>query len=179
MCGGDLIAGQDFAEIGCLYLKFAIVEKNFSRLQFIDFARRDAVPAFNVLKQEHIDNYKVAQNFVEAIHRAFPTNSGTTANLDNTIEYSVFVLSENGLPITPYLQKFLLGSAYRNRLLANIKDQQIIQFFKFTFSDKVNTTLIASTMRRLDLLTFSPTLRASLGQRANILNFRSMWDKGV
>ncbi len=152
--------------------------KSFERLNFIDFARKDAAPAFNVLKQEHINNYQVAQNFLQAIHRAWPSSSSTTA-LDNTTEYSAFVLAECGLPITPYLQRFLLDAQYRNSLLAKIKDQQIIQFFNFTFSDKVNSTLIASTMRRLDLLTFSPTLRHALGQRANILNFRSMWDKNV
>jgi len=146
--------------------------RGFDRLHFIDFNRKDAYPAFNVLRQEHLDNYRVSQNFLESIHRSFPSSSGTTANLDNTIEYSAFVLAENGLPITPYLQKFLLDSAFRARLLAKIKDQQIIQFFDFTFSDKVNSTLIASTMRRLDLLTFSPTLRNSLGASSNILNWK-------
>src|SRR5258708_6568364 len=46
--------------------------KNFERLYFIDFARSDAALAFNVLRQEHSDNYKVASNFLEAIHRTFP-----------------------------------------------------------------------------------------------------------
>ncbi len=152
--------------------------KSFERLQFIDFSRKDAAPAFNVLKQEHINNYKVAQNFLESIHRAWPSSSSTTA-LDTSIEYTAFVLAEHGLPITPYLQRFLLDAQYRNSLLAKIKDQQIIQFFNFTFSDKVNATLIASTMRRLDLLTFSPTLRRSLGAKTNILNWRNLWDKGT
>lgn len=152
---------------------------SLTRLQFIDFARKDAVPAFNVLNQRHINHYTVAQNFLESIHRAFPTNTGTTASLDNTIQYTAFVLAVHGLPITPYLQRFLLDAHYRNSLLATITDQQIIQFFDFTFSDKVNATLIASTMRRLDLLTFSPTLRRSLGAKTNILNWRNLWDKGT
>ncbi len=115
--------------------------KSFERLNFIDFARKDAAPAFNVLKQEHINNYKVAQNFLESIHRAWPSSSSTTA-LDTSIEYTAFVLAEHGLPITPYLQRFLLDAQYRNSLIAKIKDQQIIQFFNFTFSDKVNATSV-------------------------------------
>jgi len=152
--------------------------KSFERLYFLDFARKDAAPGFNVLRQEHIHNYKVAQNIVQSIHRAFPTSTSSTTALDNTIEYSAFVLAECGAPITQ-LQRFLLDAPYRKSFLSRIKDQQIVQFFDFTFSDKVNATLIASTMRRLDLLTFSPTLRGSLGQKTNILNLRGMWDKHV
>lgn len=153
--------------------------KGFEYLHFIDFARPDGLsPAFNVLRQEHIDNYKVAQNILEAIHRAFPSSSGTTAALDNTITYASFVLAENSQPLTQ-LQKFLLDKAFRDSLLVKIKDQQIIQFFDYKFSDKVNSQLIDSTMRRLDLLTFSPTLRQSLGQKENVLNFRKLMDNKV
>src|SRR2546421_7990117 len=68
--------------------------RGFDRLHFVDFNRHDAAIAFNVLKQDHLDNYKVAQNILESIHRAFPTSTGTTAALDNTIEYASFVLAE-------------------------------------------------------------------------------------
>src|SRR2546423_18736 len=82
------------------------------------------------------------------------------------------------LPITQ-LQRFLLDASFRNTLLGKVKDQQIIQFFDFQFSDKVNSNLISSTMRRLDLLTFSPKLRQCLGQKENKLNFRNLWDKNM
>src|SRR5260370_25779004 len=102
--------------------------RGFDRLQFIDFNRQDAAIAFNVLHQEHTDNYTVAQNFLQAIKRAFPSSSGITPALDTTIEYSAFVLAENFQPITQ-LQRFLLDASFRNMLLSNIKDQQITQFF--------------------------------------------------
>src|SRR6266700_5541039 len=47
----------------------------YDRLWLVDYSRADAAIAWNVLKQDHIDNYKVASNIVEAIHRAFPTSS--------------------------------------------------------------------------------------------------------
>src|SRR5215471_11275112 len=149
--------------------------KGFEYLHFIDFAHPDCSPACNVLRCEHIDNYKVAQNILEAIHRAFPTPSGTTAALDSTITYASFVLAENCQPLTQ-LHRFLLDKAFRDCLLAKITDQQIIQFFDYKFPDKVNSQLIDSTMRRLDLLTFSPILRHSLGQKGNVLNFRKLMD---
>lgn len=39
--------------------------------------------------------------------------------------------------------------------------------------------MIESTLRRLFLLTFSPTLKYSLGQSENILDFRALLDRGV
>src|SRR5216684_6768916 len=80
----------------------------YDRLWYVDLNRQDgAAIAWNVLKQDHIDNYKVANNILESIHRAFPTSSGTTAALDNTITYASFVLAECGVPITQ-LQRYLL-----------------------------------------------------------------------
>src|SRR5438876_1763439 len=69
-----LLAGSDFYSN----------PKAYDRLWYVDFNRQDAAIAFNVLKQDHIDNYKVASNLVEAVHRAFPTSSGATTALDNT-----------------------------------------------------------------------------------------------
>src|SRR6266487_491218 len=97
-----LLAGSDFYSN----------PRAYDRLWYVDFNRQDAAIAFNVLKQEHITNYKVASNLVEAIHRAFPTSSGATTALDNTIEYSAYVLAECGVPLTQ-LQRFLLDSSFR------------------------------------------------------------------
>ncbi len=125
-----------------------------------------------------ITKWLVTSNLVEAVHRAFPTSSNATTALDNTIEYSAFVLAECGVPLTQ-LQRFLLDGSFRDSLLAKIKDQQIVQFFDFKFAEKVSSQLIDSTMRRLDLLTFSPGLRAALGQRQNKLNFRRLMDNNI
>ncbi len=160
----SLLASSDFFK-----------SKQAENLWFIDFARSERTIPFNVLKQPHFNNYQVANNLLEAIHRAFPTSTGTTASLDNTITYSAFVLAENGYPVTA-LQRFLLDSAFREKLLRTITDAQVRQFFDFKFAEKVNSQLIDSTMRRLDLLTFSLPLRHALGQQQNKLNFRFLMD---
>ncbi len=142
-------------------------KKAYERLRYINFNRQDAAIAWNILYQVHINNYTVAQNFLESIHRAFPSSFGTTTSLDNTIEYAAFVLAECGLPITQ-LQRFLIDTSFRNTLLdANIHDQQIRQFFDYKFSDKVSPQVIDAAMRRLNLLTFSPTLRGSQSPKVN------------
>ncbi len=154
-------------------------KKAYERLRYINFNRQDAAIAWNILYQVHINNYTVAQNFLESIHRAFPSSFGTTTSLDNTIEYAAFVLAECGLPITQ-LQRFLIDTSFRNTLLdANIHDQQIRQFFDYKFSDKVSPQVIDAAMRRLNLLTFSPTLRHALSQKNNRLNFRYLMDNNI
>ncbi len=163
----SLLASSDFFK-----------SKQAEHLWFIDFARSDRTIPFNVLKQPHFNNYQVANNLLEAIHRAFPTSTGTTTALDNTITYTAFVLAEHGMPITQ-LQKFLLNQSFRNSLLAKITDEQIIQFFDFSFADKVSSQLIESTLRRLNLLIFSPALRAALGHKNNKLNFRYLMDNQI
>src|SRR5437763_1244865 len=64
--------------------------KSFERLWFVDFNRTDAAIAFNVLKG-NADSHIIANNVLEALHRAFPS-VGTTAALDNTFLAATYVL---------------------------------------------------------------------------------------
>src|SRR5260221_9963424 len=57
----------------------------YDRLWLVDYSRSDASISWNVLKQDHIYNYKVASNLVEAVNRAFPTSNNATNPLDNKI----------------------------------------------------------------------------------------------
>jgi len=145
----------------------------YERLWYVDFGRSDAGVAYNVLKQPY-EPHTVANNLLEATHRAFPV-SGTTASLDNVILAATVVLVENGKPLTE-LHRLILDHAYRDALLTRVSDPLVLQFFKSKFSEKVNSQLVDSTLRRSFLLTFSPALRNALGQRENTLNFRAFMD---
>jgi hypothetical protein len=159
----SLLAGSDFFRN----------PRAYERFWYVDFGRSDAAIAFNVLKQPY-EPHTVANNLLEATHRAFPV-SGTTASLDNVILAATLVLVENGKPFTE-LHRFILDHGYRNALLARVSDPLVLQFFKSKFSEKVNSQLVDSTLRRSFLLTFSPALRNALGQRENTLNFRALMD---
>ncbi len=145
----------------------------FQKLLFVDFNRTDAAIAMNVLKQPY-DSHTIANNLLEAVHRAFPT-TGATTMLDNVFLAATYVLAENGKPLTD-LQHLLLDVSYREQLLKRITDPLIVQFFDTKLADKVNSQLIDSTLRRSFLLTFSPALRNALAQRENRLNFRALVD---
>src|SRR2546428_8447513 len=86
----------------------------YEKLWYVDFGRSDAGVAYNVLKQPY-EPHTVANNLLEATHRAFPV-SGTTASLDNVILAATVVLIENGKPLTE-LHRLILDQGYRNALL--------------------------------------------------------------
>jgi len=148
----------------------------YDRLWYVDFARTDSGVAFNVLKQPY-EPHTVANNLLEATHRAFPM-TGTTASLDNMMLAGTLALVENGKPLTA-LNNLILDSSFREAMLRNVTDPLVVQFFKSKFTDKVNNSLVDSTLRRSFLLTFSPVLRNTLGQKENKLNFRYILDNNI
>jgi hypothetical protein len=150
----------------------------YEKLYYIDFKRaeQDAAIAFNVLNQPY-EAHTVANNLLEAMHRAFPSST-TTANLDNVLLAASLVLIENKVSIVE-LPRLILDSRFREQLLTNVSDRMVVEFFRSKFGEKVNANLIDSAMRRSFLLTFSPVLRNTLGQKENKLNFRHILDTGI
>ncbi|HYT41176.1 MAG TPA: ATP-binding protein, partial [Methylomirabilota bacterium] len=147
--------------------------KAYDRLWYVDFKRaeKDAAIAFNILKQPSVNTHTISSNFLEAMHRAFPT-SGTTTSLDNVIEAACYVLAETNQPVTQ-LSRLLLDATFREMLLKKIShpDPLILQFFKSKFEGKASSQLIDSTLRRSFLLTFSPVLRNILSQQNNKIDY--------
>src|SRR6266567_8046004 len=117
--------------------------KAYDRLWYVDFRREDRCVPFNVLNQPY-EPHTVANNLLEATHRAFPM-SGTTASLDNMILAGTLALVENGKPLTA-LNNLILERAFRDAMLRNVTDPLVVQFFKSKFSDKVNSQLVDSTL---------------------------------
>ncbi|MCL5959438.1 MAG: type IV secretory system conjugative DNA transfer family protein, partial [Chloroflexi bacterium] len=154
-------------------------ERAFRRLLYIDFGRHDYYLPFNALCQPY-DDHSIARNVVETCKRAWPALAdGSAPNFENILLASVLVLVQNRLPITT-LPKLLTEKGYRDSLLKNVSDIQIIEFFhnRFDHWGKEAPLMIESTLRRVFLLTFSPTLRYSLGQNTNALQFRRIMDSG-
>lgn len=65
--------------------------------------------------------------------------------------------------------------------LKNVRDQQVVHFFRERFDQwgRDRALIRESTLNRIALLTFSPSLRYSLGQSENALDFRQHLDGGV
>jgi hypothetical protein len=152
----------------------------FDKLWYVDFSNQTAFLPFNVLRSSapaHI----VARNVVEAFKRAWPAlGEGAAPQFENIMLNGVFVLIENGLPLTA-MPQLLTDKPYRDGLLQKVSDPHVVHFFQQRFDrwGKEAPLMIESTLRRITLLTFTPTLRYSLGQNDNRLDFRRLMDEGV
>jgi hypothetical protein len=152
----------------------------YRRLLYIDFTRKDRFVPFNVLNQPY-DSHTVARNMAEVCKRAWPALAdGAAPNFENILLAGVLVLTDNHLPLTA-LPKLLTEKTFREELLRQVSDAYAVDFFHGRFDQwgREAPTMLESTLRRIFLLTFTPTLRYSLGQSGNGLNFRRFIDEGV
>lgn len=150
------------------------------RLLFVDFARQDAFLPFNVLAAPY-EAHHVANQINEVCKRVWSAlGDGAAPQFENILLASVLVLVQNNRPITE-LPRLLTDRTYRERLLEVVTDPQVVGFFRTRVDQwgREAPTMIESTLRRVFLLTFSPTLGYSLGQSKNALDFRKLMDEGV
>jgi len=152
-------------------------DQAYSRLIYCKWARTDYALPFNILNQPRYDPYVLAQHVHEAIMRAFPTDSSTPL-LSSILLPTLVVLIERRVPIS-MLIRFLTDRGWRDELLESVHDPLIVSFFHDRFDQWGKGMTIESVARRLQLLTFSPVLRYSLGQHANVLDFRQLMDRGI
>lgn len=150
-------------------------------VRYIDFARSDRFLPFNVLSQPY-DDHKIARDLVDVCRRVWPALAqGQAPMFENVFLAGCLTLIQNKLPIT-HLPRLITDKSFRDALLVRVTDPQVVHFFRATF-DRLNVRdqldQAQSSLRRIFLLTFSPTLRYSLGQTANALNFRRLMDEGI
>jgi hypothetical protein len=151
------------------------------KVKYVDFSRTDRFIPWNVLKQPY-EPHQVAENIVEVCLRAWKAlGQGAAPQFENILLASSYVLICNHLPITE-LPRLITNKGYRDRLLVQVDDPQVVDFFHERmdkWTGKEQTDNVESTLRRVFLLTFSPTLKYTLGQAENVLDFRSIMDSGM
>jgi hypothetical protein len=160
--------------------RFFADARAYERLWYLDFSRADCFIAWNVLDQPY-EIHTIARNLLESWKRAWSgLASGNAANLENLVLASAYVLAAAGEPLT-WMQRLLADATYRERLLMRCPDPAIVAFFRERYDGlgRRAALLNESTLRRAFLLTFTPALRYTLGQRANRLQFRHLMDQGV
>jgi hypothetical protein len=154
-----------------LYIDFDIVNDTDQTQYFLPF---------NVLKQPY-DKYKIARNFVETCRRVWPYLRDGAPQFENILLNAIIVLIDNDLPLTR-LQKLINEPEYRNYLLEQVDDPDVVGFFRHRFdkwSARDMAQMVESTLNKILLLTFSPVLRYSLGQPKNALDFQEIINSGT
>lgn len=153
----------------------------FEKLMYLDLREADCrklyVP-FNFLDQPYGDQ-SMSELVAEAFKRAWPELATGAPTFENILKHSVMVLRQNGLPLTK-LTDILTDTGYRNTLLKQVTDEQVVSFFHGRMDQwgKEAPLMRESTLNRSDLLTFTHFLRYSLGNRKNTLDFRRIIDEG-
>lgn len=151
------------------------------RFLYIDFGRQDRYLPFNILKTRYRP-HETARHIIEVCKRVWPAlGDGAAPLFENVMLASALTLIENELPITE-VPRLITDRPYRDMLLGQVSDQQVKHFFKASFDnlrpvDQLDQA--QSSLRRIFLLTFSETLRYSLGQPDNALDFRQLMDEGI
>lgn len=154
----------------------------FNRLLYVELRDEELFLPFNILKQSHVSAHNVADDVLQAMHRAWPAlASGYAPQFDTMVLSGTKILIDNNLTL-PALQRVLTDREYRDRLLANVEDHSVLSYFHDHFdhlSPRDQAGQIQSTLRRVFLLSFAPVLEYSLGQSENRLDFRRIIDEGT
>ncbi len=152
-----------------------------SKFLYVDFGRSDRYLPFNILKTRYRP-HDTARHVVEVCKRVWPALAdGAAPMFENVMLAAALTLIENDLPITD-VSWLLTDKAFRDMSLRRVKDAQVVRFWRDTFdrlSVKDQLDQAQSSLRRIFLLTFSETLRYSLGQPENALDFRRIMDEGI
>src|SRR3954463_6717912 len=121
----------------------------------------------------------MAELVAEAARRAWPELPTGAPTFENILKHSVIALRQNHQPLTK-LADLLVDRGYREGLLQNVTDEQVIRFFRQRMDNwkRDEAERKESTLNRADLLTLSPVLRYSLGSLENRLSFRRLIDSG-
>lgn len=144
----------------------------YQRVVYLPFAGRgERYVPLNVLAQPAYDPHQVARLVLEAWTRAWPSLAGGAAPVvEQMVLAGCYVLIRHGLPLTA-LGRVLADSAFRQRLLARVDDEEVLAFFhRFDAAGRRGGLLSESTLRRTFLMLFSPVMRFSLGSLHNVLD---------
>src|SRR5215218_4269041 len=153
----------------------------YDRLIYLDLpaaARAGRFLPFNYLKQPY-DDSAMSELVAEAARRAWPELATGAPTFENILKHSVIALRQNRQPLTK-LADLLVDKDYREELLRNVTDEQVLRFFHLRMDNwgRDEAHMKESTLNRADLLTLSPVLRHSLGSTDNRLSFRELIDSG-
>jgi len=185
----DIIAGRgcalldphsDLANDTMRYLasNAKLAAAHWGRVVYFEPTRADYQIPFNVLASG-FSPYETAQNIVEAFQRTWPKTLEEAPRFANIALAGILTLIANGLTLVD-LPRLLTNSDFRNQLLANVTDPELLSFWEDRYQrwGREQPLMIESILNKVTAFTFNPYLRVILGAKENRLNFRELMDEG-
>jgi len=127
-----------------------------------------------------LDTPTAAGRALETLQRAWPALDGTSAPaFANAVLAGTSVLHHHKLPLV-LLGDLFLDAPWRRQLLTGVTDPTVRSFFTRLegWGSRDQASYLESTLRRVFLLGFQPTLRYSLGAEENLIRFGERFDRG-
>jgi len=151
-----------------------IPENRFTDVAILDPSDEAYPVGFNVLQAHSEVERNLLSSDLVAIFRRFATSWGDqmTSVLGNAI--LAFLESDGGGSLLD-LRKFLVDAAYRKKVLASVRDAEIVYYFEKEYP-LLKGNPSASILTRLDAFLRPKLIRLMVGQRHGTLDLRSLMD---
>lgn len=151
---------------------------NRKRVLYLDPSRTDIVVPVNLLKNSVATPYEVAENIVEAFRRVWPETLAEAPRFAQILRNTILVLATRGLTLLE-LEPFLTHAEYREKLLNNFPDNQIVSFFAAQYNHwgREQVIMASPVLNKVSAFLFQPAVRLSLGARENRLDLRAIMDR--
>jgi hypothetical protein len=151
---------------------------NRRRIIYFDPTISEYVVPFNPLAANSVLPYVTAQAVVEAFRRCWHEELKAAPRFTNLALYSFMALIENHLSLVE-LPRFLTDHDYRGKLLGNVHDQRVREFFIYRYNrwGKEAPQMIESLLNKATALTLNDFLYPILSA-STCLNLREIMDQG-
>jgi len=153
---------------------------NADKIVYLDPTRTDYIIPFNPLaKNTNTPDYDVALEMVEIFRRVWSDSLREAPQFSNIFLNSLLVLLANNLTLLE-LQKLLTNRDYREFLLQQVKNPEIVNFFHERYDKwgREAPIMIESTLNKVNAFTLNDQLKLILGQKRSI-NLRQIMDEGL
>ena len=147
---------------------------SLKRVIYFDPARTDFTMEFNVLKSR-LPPYTIANQIIEAIRRTWPHSLREAPRFTNIALATLLALIEAKQSLVD-MPAMMTDGGFRDRVLAAVRDPQVIDFFRNRYDTWGRGFTIESVLNKATAFTLNPHLRRCLGTTKNTLDFRHLMD---
>jgi hypothetical protein len=167
--------GDLFSDLLCF---LASRPEVWERVIIFDPCNPKWVTPFNPLEStEGVSNPRLALFLTDIVVKIWGIDAASAPRMVWLLSNCFLALAELHLTLLD-LQRFLLDTPYRESLLAQVQNEQVLAYFQYEFpkSSSAIHQWVTPVLNKIGELIFDPDIRLILGGRSRI-NFRSILDR--
>ena len=148
------------------------------RVVIIDPLDDDWAVGFNPLQLfENSTPERIAKFFTDVTMKIWKIDSSQAPRMSWLIAHTFLALAELGLTLAE-LPKFLRDGEWRNKVLKNIQNDEVKEYFleEFPTNERLRQEWTQSTLNKMGQFVMDPAIKLILGQRESTVDFRKIMD---